>query len=236
MRRVFGSALAFAAVMFVPTVTLAQAGMEADRVVAGGGITVTGWAGLADAPRGGGARPAVTTAMLAPAANGMRVVTGPAITYWNPANRATGDYTVKATFLEGKFQELNNHPHPYGIMIGGNDLGTDNQSLLYCAAYGNGTFIFRGFGPAAFQLGGARPIANAAVNKAAAVGQPVQQEIAVSVRGDNVSCSINGTVVATHPKSEVVGAGKLKSTDGVYGIRFAHNTEALVTGLTITKP
>ena len=236
MRRVYNSALAFAAVMLVPTVTLAQAGMEADRVVAGGGITVPGWAGLANAPRGGGARPAVTTAKLAPQGNALQVTTGPAITYWNPANRATGDYTVKATFREEKYMSLNDHPHPYGIMIGGNDLGTDTQSLLYCAAYGNGTFIFRGFGPAAFQLGGRAPIANAAINKAAGVGQSVTQEIAVSVRGDNVSCSINGTVVATHPKADVVGAGKLKSTDGVYGIRFAHNTDAVVTGLTITKP
>jgi hypothetical protein len=50
-----------------------------------------------------------------------------------------------------------------------------------------------------------------------------------------VSCSINGTVVATYAKSALVTAGKLKSTDGVYGIRFAHNTEGTVTGLTLTK-
>jgi hypothetical protein len=56
------------------------------------------------------------------------------------------------------------------------------------------------------------------------------------VKGDNVSCSINGTVVATYPKADVVAAGKLKSTDGVYGIRFAHNTDAVVTDLKITKP
>jgi hypothetical protein len=47
---------------------------------------------------------------------------------------------------------------------------------------------------------------------------------------------VNGTVVASYDKSAVVTAGKLKSTDGVYGIRFAHNTEGLVTGLTLTKP
>jgi len=57
----------------------------------------------------------------------------------------------------------------------------------------------------------------------------------MSVKGDNVTCSINGTQVASYPKSEVVGAGKLKSTDGVYGIRFAHNTEATVSGLSMTK-
>jgi hypothetical protein len=57
----------------------------------------------------------------------------------------------------------------------------------------------------------------------------------MSVDADSVDCSINGKVVASYPKSEVVGAGKLKSTDGVYGIRFAHNTDAIVTGLTVTK-
>jgi len=94
----------------------------------------------------------------------------------------------------------------------------------------------RGFGPAAFQLGGRRPTANDAVHKAAGVGQPVSQTIAMSVKGDSVSCSINGTVVATYPKTDVVGAGKLKSTDGVYGIRFAHNTDAIVSDLKVTKP
>jgi hypothetical protein len=33
-----------------------------------------------------------------------------------------------------------------------------------------------------------------------------------------------------------VSPGKLKSLDGVYGIRFAHNTEGLVTGFTKTTP
>ena len=56
------------------------------------------------------------------------------------------------------------------------------------------------------------------------------------MKGDKVECAINNKVVASYDKSALVTAGKLKSTDGVYGIRFAHNTEALVTGLTITKP
>ena len=76
---------------------------------------------------------------------------------------------------------------------------------------------------------------NAAVHKAAGKGEPVTQEIAVSVKGDKVDCAINGTVVATYDKSAVVGSGKLKSTDGVYGIRFSHNTEGTVSGLTMTK-
>jgi hypothetical protein len=214
----------------------AQAAPEdASRSIAGGGITVPGWQGKVDADaekQGQGVR----DAKLAPEGKGMRVTTGPAVTYWNPKNVAKGDYTVSATFTEPKFMNLNDHPHPYGIVIGGNDLGTAQQSLLYCAAYGSGTFIVRGFGPGAFQMNGRRGEANAAIHKAAAVGAPVSQEIAMSVKGSSVTCSINGTAVATYDKAAVVTAGKLKSTDGVYGIRFAHNTDAVVTDLKLTKP
>jgi hypothetical protein len=74
------------------------------------------------------------------------------------------------------------------------------------------------------------------VHKAAAKGDPVTQEIAVSVKGDKVECAINNKVVGSYDKAAVVGEGKLKSTDGVYGIRFGHNTEVKVTGLSIAKP
>jgi len=43
-----------------------------------------------------------------------------------------------------------------------------------------------------------------------------------------VECSINNKVVASYDKSALVTAGKFKTTDSVYGIRFAHNTEAIV--------
>ena len=55
------------------------------------------------------------------------------------------------------------------------------------------------------------------------------QDIALSVKGSKVECSVNGTVVGSYDKSAVVGAGKLKSTDGVFGLRFGHNTDVIVT-------
>jgi hypothetical protein len=233
MRFVPGSALAAAIVMLAPVFISAQ-GQDAARVVAGGGITVPGWTGKID-PQEEKAGQVLNNAKLAMVGQDLQVTTGPAVTYWNPKNVASGNYTVKATFTESNYMGLNDHPHPYGIVIGGNDMGTGTQSYLYCSAYGNGTFIVRGFGPEPFALGGRRPTAHDAVAKAAAKGSSVTQEIAVSVDADSVDCSINGKVVATYPKAEVVGAGKLKSTDGVYGIRFAHNTDAVVKGLTVAK-
>jgi hypothetical protein len=236
MRCVAALTLALVAVLFVPSTKFSQGGpMEASRGVAGGGITVSGWTGKID-PKEETAGMTLNSAKFAKERDALHVVTGPAVTYWNPANKASGDYTVKATFKEPKYMNLNNHPHPYGIMIAGNGLGTDQQSYLYCAAYGNGNFIVRGFGPAAFQLNGPRGAADAAVNKAAGVGEPVTQEIAMTVKGDKVECAINNKVVASYDKSALVTDGKLKSTDGVYGLRFAHNTEVMVTGLKKSKP
>ena len=233
MRSVYGSALAVGAIVLV-TGAGAVHGQDAARAVADGGIAVPGWAGKID-PNEASAGQVLANSKLVREGDALHVTTGPAVTYWNPANKATGNYTVKATFREPKYMALNSHPHPYGIVIAGNDMGTDQQSFLYCAAYGNGNFIVRGFGPAPFQVNGRRGEANAAVNKAAGPGEPVTQEIAVTVHGDKVDCAINGTVVGSYDKSAVVGDGKLKSTDGVYGIRFAHNTEAVVTGLAVVK-
>ena len=41
--------------------------------------------------------------------------------------------------------------------------------------------------------------------------------------------------MASYDKALLVTGGKLKSTDGTYGLRFAHNTDVMVTGLTMTK-
>ena len=231
MRRVYSSlaALTLALALGVP----AQ-GQDASKAVTGGGILVPGWQGKIDASEEK-AGLNLNNAKLEKHGNDLMVTTGPAVVYWNPANTASGNYTVKATFTEPKYMSLNNHPHPYGIVIAGNEMGSAQQTYLYCAAYGNGNFIVRGFGPDPFQMNGRRGEANEAVKKAAGPGQPVTQEIAVSVKGDKVECAINGTVVGSYPKADVVAAGKLKSTDGLFGIRFGHNTEAMVSGLTMTK-
>jgi len=234
MRFVERLSLVVAAVALVLAASPARSQSDSSHAIAGGGISVAGWTGKVDA-NAEKAGQTVNDAKFSQEGNAMHVATGPAVTYWNPANKATGNYTVKATFQESKYMNLNNHPHPYGVVIAGNGMGTDKQSYLYCAAYGNGNFIVRGFGPEPFQMNGRRGEENAAVHKAAGPGEPVTQEIALSVKGDRVECAINGTLVAGYDKSAVVAPGKLASTDGVYGLRFAHNTEVTVTGFGVTK-
>jgi len=233
MRRTYILSLVLVALVFIPAVFSQGGQNESSRAVAGGGVTVPGWTGKIDAKEASQGM-TLNSAKFAKEGDAFHILTGPAVTYWNPANKASGDYTVTAHFREPKFMALMSHPHPYGVMIAGNDLGTDQQSYLYCAAYGDGKFIVRGFGPAPFQMNG-RGTLDPAVNKAAAVGQPVEQDISMSVKGDKVSCSINNKEVWSGMKSDLVTVGKLKSANGVYGLRTAHNTEIFVTGLKMTK-
>ena len=205
---------------------------DGSRAVTDGGIRIAGWEGRID-PNEVQAGMTIKDAMLEKKGDGLHVVTGPAVSYWKTGDKASGDYAVKATFTEPKYMNLNTHSHPYGVFIAGNDVGTPAQTELYCAAYGNGNFIVRGFGPAPFQMNERGP--NEAVHKGAGQGQSLTQEVALSIKGGKVECAINGTVVASYDKAAVVTDGKLKSTNGVFGLRFAHNTEVTVTGFALTK-
>jgi len=230
MRRVFASC--FAVIAACSFVTVSAQMQETLRKVPGAGIHAAGWKGKADATE----KAATVNDSKFDLNNGeFTIATAPAAIYWNAENSATGDYTVSATFAEPEYMSSNDHPHPYGVFIGGNKLDTDQATLLYCAAYGNGSYIVRGFGPAPFAMGGRRPGTNAAVKKAEAKGKPVSQDISMSVKGSRVTCSINGTEVANYDKAELVGAGKLESVQGVAGIRVAHNVDVKVTNFKVTK-
>ena len=131
--------------------SLSQAQDESSRSVAGGGISVPGWTGKGRRQRGHRGKTIKRREIRQRRRRHSRRSPVRPATYWNPADKASGNYTVKATFNEPKFLNLNTHPHPYGIVIGGSGMGTDEEKYLYCAAYGNGNFIVRGFGPAPFR-------------------------------------------------------------------------------------
>src|SRR3954462_5541162 len=101
MRRTSVPAVTAGAIMLVAGATAALAQGETPRSVAGGGIAVPGWAGKIDAGEASrGSK--LEDAKLAKEGNNLHVTTGPAVAYWNSANKASGDYTVKATFTESK--------------------------------------------------------------------------------------------------------------------------------------
>jgi hypothetical protein len=222
MRFAHASAVAIAVALFIPVV---QA-QDADRKVAGGGITVKGWQGKVDAGNKQGLT--INDSKFAPEGSGFHIATGAAGIYWNPSNTTKGDFTVKSTFKEPK--QTINHAHPYGVFIAGKNLDSDKPSYIYCVAYRDGTYIVRQFTDGAVSTI-VRKTPHAAIDKATAPEDDVTQEVGWTVKGGNADCTVNGQTVYTLDKA----AAKLDSTDGVTGIRLSHNSDVSVSNFTVSK-
>lgn len=214
------------ALSLVATPVLAQ---DTDRSVEGGGVHVDGWRARIDRAamdRGMG----IEDSRMVAEGDAFRLSVGPAGIFWNPANTASGDYTVSATFQEHAMRT--SHPHPYGVFIGGSDLRTPEEKLLYCIVYGDGTYAMKTFhGSEVTTIQDRGP--SDAINKAGSDGATTN-DIGLRVEGGSVSCMINGTAVATFTRDQVVGPSMLDSTDGVYGIRASHNVELTVSDFGVT--
>lgn len=222
MKKIFSAVLTLSLIA-IATPALAQ--MDADRKVEGGGISVDGWKGKVDAAAAKAGK-TVNDSKFAASGDDLHLTIGPAAVYWKDSNTASGNYTVSASFKEPKISS--DHPHPYGIFIGGKGLDSDTPTLLYCVAYGNGTFLVRGFNAGAVVTASRRG-PNDAVAKAAADGS-VTQNIAWTVKDGTASCAINGQTVATFDQAALAANG-ITTTDGIYGLRVSHNLDVVVSGL-----
>lgn len=219
----FSALVLTAALAAVATTASAQ---DADRSVANGGIKVPGWLGRVDRrPLSQGKT--VNDSRFVSEGGAFRISAGPAGNFWNPANSASGNYDVMATFKEHKM--ASSHPHSFGMFIGGADLQSDTETLMYCIVYGTGKYAIKTFhGAKVTTLVDGEE--NAAIHKADANGESTNS-VGWRVRDGQASCVINGTVVKTLPRAEFVAVDRLTSTDGIYGIRVSHNLELTVSGL-----
>ena len=161
--------------------------------------------------------------------------------YWNPANTAKGDYTLRGTF---KLLEPSGHTNYYGLIVGGRALEGMEQSYLYFVVAQDGTFLIRkragdrmpdpnaparggrGRGPQAITEDVTRS-KHTAVRQPGADGTSVNA-LEIRVTGDTLNFVVNGTVVHTMPKGDVV-------TDGIYGIRVNHVLNVDITDFGLAK-
>ena len=124
--------------------------------------------------------------------------------FWNPANAASGAYTVKGTFT---LLKPSSHPNYYGIVFGGSDLGGAAQAYLYFMVAQDGTWLLKHRqGAATPELGRG---SSAVVKRPDATGKSVNA-LEVRVLADKIDYVVNGTVVHTTPKSGVTA-----KTDGL---------------------
>lgn len=232
MRFAYVGAVALAGALAAGLGLAAQGHQDVDQKVAGGGIFAPGWQGKID-PQSARRGSTIKDSKFKKDGDTYEISTGPAAVYWDPSNKVTGDFTAKATFKETGVAVRSGHPHPYGIFIGGSHLDTDQPSLVYCVAYGDGTFLVREFsGGKVTTLTNKQP--NDAVHKAGE-DKTVTNEVGWNVHGSRAECQVNGTVVAGFDKDALVGSGKLDSLDGIVGVRVAHNVDVTMTGFSAGK-
>src|SRR5438874_4586683 len=146
-----------------------------------------------------------------------------AAVYWNPANTATGNYTLKGTFT---LMKPSGHTNYYGLVFGGSDLEGPKQSYLYFLVAQDGTWLVkRRTGEETDDV--APKTANATVKKPDASGKATNA-LEVRVGADKVDFVVNGTTVHSMPKARL-------KTDGIYGMRVNHLLEVHIDGLAATK-
>src|SRR6185436_15778527 len=63
-----------------------------------------------------------------------------AAVYWNPANTATGTYTLKGTFT---LQKPSGHTNYYGLVFGGSDLEGAKQAYTYFLIAQDGSWLVK---------------------------------------------------------------------------------------------
>ncbi len=161
------------------------------------------------------------------ASNGFEVHTGPAVTLYNPANTASGQYT-----LEGNFTLLapSSHVNYYGLIYGGGAMEGAQQNYIYFLVAQNGTFVIRhrAGNETVHDIVGRTE--HAAIARPGANGQSANR-LQVRVGANETQFLVNGTVVHTAPKSGMAGR-----TDGIYGVRVNHVIPGVrVEGLRVTR-
>jgi hypothetical protein len=148
-----------------------------------------------------------------------------AAVYWNPANTASGAYTLKGTFT---LMRPSGHVNYYGLVFGGSALEGAQQSYLYFVVAQNGTWLIKSRnGGATGTIATYTP--NDAVKMPDATGKSVNA-LEVRVGASKIDFVVNGVVVHTEPKT-----GALAKTDGNYGIRVNHLLEVQIDGFGVSQ-
>ena len=155
--------------------------------------------------------------------SGFHATNPQAAVFFNPANTASGNYSLKGTFT---LLKPSGHTNYYGLVFGGSDLDGAKQTYTYFLVAQDGSWLVKKREGEATDNVVAKTM-NDAVKKPDASGKSVNA-LEVRVGADKIDYVVNGTVVKSTPKSGV-------KTDGTYGIRVNHLLDVQVDGLAASK-
>jgi hypothetical protein len=146
-------------------------------------------------------------------APGWHITTGPSVTLWNPATKATGTFTVSSKIW--LFKPSGAHAEGFGLLIGGSDLDGDRQRYTYFLIRNDGKYLIK-------ERNGTDTkdivpwTASSAIKLHDGKVENVDNTLSVTATDQAVAFAINGTEVASKPRSAM-------PVDGTVGLRVNHN-------------
>ena len=190
---------------------------DPDKMVAGGALPA-GWSVRLDS---GSLKPEGVKVMQM--GSGIHFMSGPAGIYYRAADKASGKYSVTASFAQ---MAAAAHPEAYGLIIGGSDLEGPNQKYTYFLIRQDGRYLIKK------RAGTETPTItnwteNAAVKKIDGAGKATNA-LTVNVAADKVHFLVNGTEVGSAPLDQV-------DTNGIAGLRVNHNLNVHIEGFSVKQ-
>lgn len=183
-----------------------------------------GWMVRADRSTNASDPDAAGAIKIATMGTGLHLTNPQAAVFWNPANTASGNYSLKGSFTLVK---PSGHTNYYGLVFGGSGLEGASQAYIYFMVAQDGTWMVK------HREGGAtHDVArgpNSAVKQPDSTGKSTNA-LEVRVLADKIDYLVNGTTVHSTPKT-----GMTAKTDGSYGIRVNHMLEVHVDGFAVSK-
>lgn len=154
---------------------------------------------------------------------GWHITTGPSVALWNPATTAKGNFTVESkTFL---FKPSGTHAEGFGLILGGSNLDGEAQRYTYFLIRNDGMYLVK-------ERNGKETkdiipwTASPAIRKFDGKAESVENVLSVTAGATSVDFSINGTKVASKPRSGM-------ALDGIVGLRVNHNLNLHVATLAV---
>lgn len=156
---------------------------------------------------------------------GFHVTTGPAVILWNPANTASGNFTITSEIFF--FRDGSRDTEAYGLLLGGKDLETA-ADYVYFMLRNDGKYLVKHRAG----NGDTHVITDwtqhpAVVMHMGAEG-PVKNVIKVAAAADSVRFSVNDKPVASYSRSHM-------NPDGIVGVRVNHGLNLHFSTLEIGK-
>ncbi len=185
---------------------------DPDQMVKGGGTLPAGWSARTDrdAP--------LDNVKFVTMGDGWHATMGPAAIFYRGGDKASGSYTLTATFTQTKAPT---HPEAFGLFFGGSNLSADNQQYTYFLVRGDGKFLVkRRTGATTANVADWTP--NAAAKAQDEAGK-CTNTLTVKVTPSAVAFEVNGTEVYRAKLADVDAAG-------IYGLRVNHNLDVHVAG------